>query len=85
MNPISSALAISTTPHGITRDRLSRMQYEPIAVCTVSVATRTPPLYVNSAMVDEARRREASREKDEMFGGKYAAIPRPMKKSNEVL
>jgi hypothetical protein len=34
-------------------------------------------------MIDEARRREAAGEKDEMFGAKYAAIPRPMKKSTE--
>jgi hypothetical protein len=34
-------------------------------------------------MIDEARRREASGEKDEIFGAKYAAIPSPMKKSNE--
>jgi hypothetical protein len=34
-------------------------------------------------MIDEARRREATGEKDETFGGKYAAIPRPMRKSTE--
>jgi hypothetical protein len=34
-------------------------------------------------MIDEARRQEASGEKDERFGAKYAAIPRPMKKSTE--
>jgi hypothetical protein len=34
-------------------------------------------------MIDEARRREATGEKDEMFDAKYAAISRPMKKSTE--
>jgi hypothetical protein len=34
-------------------------------------------------MIDEARRREATGEKDEMFGTKYAAIPLPMRKSTE--
>jgi hypothetical protein len=34
-------------------------------------------------MIDEARRRETTGEKDEMFGAKYAAIPRPMRKSTE--
>jgi hypothetical protein len=35
-------------------------------------------------MIDEARRQEATGEKDEVFGAKYAAIPRPMKKSAEL-
>jgi hypothetical protein len=34
-------------------------------------------------MIDEARRREATGGKDEMFDAKYAAISRPMKKSTE--
>jgi hypothetical protein len=34
-------------------------------------------------MIEEARRREATGERDEMLGAKRAAIPRPMKKSSE--
>jgi hypothetical protein len=29
-------------------------------------------------MIDEARLRETTGERDEVFGGKYAAIPRPI-------
>lgn len=36
-------------------------------------------------VIDIARAMEQSGEKDEMFGAKYAAIPRPMRKSNEIL
>jgi len=38
---------------------------------------------MHAEMIDIARKLEETGEKDEMFSAKYAAIPRPMKKSTE--